>query len=66
MVLYRLFDLLRLDDDVPLCGGCTAVLQQSLNQRNVKTVCVINLRCVSLAETVGADPIIVQIVAHDF
>ena len=65
VVLNCLFDLLRFDADVPLCGGCAAVLQQSLNQRNVKSVCVVDLRCIPLAETVGADPLITQIVADD-
>ena len=66
MVLDCGFDLLRFNTDVPLCSGCAAVLQQSLNQRNVKSVCVVNLRRVPLAEAVSADPIEVQIIAYDF
>lgn len=66
MVLDCCFDFLRLDADVPLCGGCATVLQQPLNQRNVKAVCVVDFRCVPFAEAVSADPLEVQIVTHDF
>ena len=66
MVLDCGFDLLWFNADVPLCSGCTAMLQQPLHQRNVKAVCVVDLRCIPLAEAVSADPLEVQIVAHDF
>ena len=60
------FDLLRLDADVSLRGGGGTVLQQPLHQRDVVIVFVVDLRCIPLAETVGADPFQIQIVAHDF
>ena len=65
MVLYCCFDLLRLDTDVPLCGECTAVLQQSLHQRNVKAVCIVDFRCVPLAKTVGTDTLVPQVIADN-
>lgn len=60
------FDLLRLDADVSLRGRGGTVLQQSLNQRNVVIVFVVDLCRIPFAETVGADPFQIQIVAHDF
>ena len=42
------------------------MLQQPLHQRDVVIVFVVDLRCIPLAETVGADPFQIQIVAHDF
>lgn len=66
MVLDRCFDFLRLNADVSLCGRCAAVLQQSLNQRNIKAVFVVDLCCIPLAEAVCADSFQFQIVAHDF
>ena len=65
MILNCLLDFLRLDADVPLRGGCGTVLKQPLHQRYVKAVCVVNFRCVPLAEAVGADPIEAQVIAHD-
>ena len=65
-MLNCLLNSLGFDADVPLCGGCATVLQQPLNQRNVKAVCVVDFRCVPFGETVGADAIKTQIVAHDF
>lgn len=38
MVLNGLFDSLRLNTDIALCGGCAAVLQQSLDKDNVIAV----------------------------
>lgn len=66
MVLDCGFDLLGFDTDVSLRGGGGTVLQQSLNQRNVETVIVVDLRRIPLAETVGADPFQIQIITHDF
>ena len=66
MVLNRLFDPLWLNADVTLGSGSGTVLQQPLHQRNVETVIVVDFRCVPLAEAVGADALIAQIVAHDF
>ena len=65
MILYRLFDPLWLDADVTLRGGGTAVLQESLDKGDVIAVCLVDLRCVPLAKTVGADPLVTQIVADD-
>ena len=42
------------------------MLQQSLDKGNVEPVIVVDFRCVPLSETVGADAIVAQIVAHDF
>ena len=66
MVLNCLLNALGFDADVPLGGGCGTVLQQSLDKGNVKPIIVVDFRCVPLAETVGADALVVQIVAHDF
>ena len=56
MVLDCGFDLLGFDADVSLSGRGGTVLQQSLNQRNVESVFVVDLRCIPLAKTVGAAP----------
>ena len=66
MVLDCGFDLLRLDADVSLRGGGGTVLQQPLHQRDVVIVFVVDLRCIPLAETMGADPFQIQIITHDF
>ena len=55
MILNGLFDALWLNADVPLRGGCAAVLQQSLHKGNIVAVIFVNLRSVPLAEAVGAD-----------
>ena len=66
MVLDCRFDLLRLDADVPLRGGGGTMLQQPLHQRYVKAVCVVDFRCIPLAEAVGTDTLVPQVIAHDF
>ena len=65
MVLNCLLNSLGFDADVPLCGGCAAVLQQPLYKSNIVAVVLVYLRCVPLAETVGADILIAQVVAYD-
>ena len=40
MILYRLFDPLRLNAYIPLRGAGTAMLQQSLYQGNIEAVAV--------------------------
>ena len=47
MILYRLFDPLWLNADVPLRGAGTAMLQQSLNQGNIETIGFVDLGCMS-------------------
>lgn len=64
-VPQSLFNPLRLDADVPLCDGGGAVLQEPLDQGNVIAVRIVNLCCVPLAEAVGADALITQIVTDD-
>ena len=65
MVLNCLLNALWLDTDVPLRGGCATVLQQPLHKGNIVAVVLVYLRCVPLAETVGADILIAQVVAYD-
>ena len=65
MVLDSLFYPLRLDADIPLSGGGAAVLQQPLHKGDIVTVILVNLRCVPLAEAVGADIGIVKIITDD-
>ena len=65
MLLNSLFDPLWLDANIPLSGGSAAVLQQSLNQDDVVTVGLVDLGSVPLAETVGADALVAQVVADD-
>lgn len=65
MILYRLFDALWLNTDIPLCGACAAMLQQPLNQRNIKAIGIINLRSIPFAEAMGTDTLIAQIVANN-
>jgi len=55
MILNCLLNLLRLNADVSLRGGGTAVLKEPLHQCYVKAVCVVDFRCVPLAEAVGTD-----------
>ena len=65
MILNSLFDPLWLNADVTLCGGGTAVLQEPLDKGDVIAVRLVDLRCVPLAKTVGADPLETQIVTDD-
>ena len=61
----RRFYSLRLDADIALCRACTAVLQEALNEGNVAAVSFVNLRSIPLAEAVGADALVAQIIADD-
>ena len=65
MILNGLFNSLWLDADVTLRGGCAAVLQESLDKGDVIAICLVDLRCVPLAKTVGADSLETQIVADN-
>ena len=62
MPLYCLFYPLRLYAYIPLRDGGGAVLKQSLHKGNVIAVIPVNLRCVPLAEAVGADTLIAEVV----
>ena len=65
MILNCLLNLLRFDADVSLRGGCGTVLKEPLHQCYVKAVCVVDFRCVPLAEAVGTDTLVPQIVADN-
>ena len=58
MILNCLLNFLRLNADVPLCGGCGTVLKEPPHQCYVKAVCVVDFRCVPLAEAVGTDTLV--------
>ena len=62
MVLDCGFDLLGFDADVSLSGRSGTVLQQSLNQRNIESILVVDLRRIPFAKTVGGDSLEVQMV----
>ena len=62
MTLDGLFDLLGLDTDIPLGHGGGGVLQELLYQGDVVPAVLVDLRGVELAEAVGADPRIAQVV----
>lgn len=55
MILNCLLNSLWLNADVPLRSGCGTVLKEPLHQRYVKAVCVVDFRCVPLAEAMGTD-----------
>ena len=65
MILNCLLNSLRLNADVSLRGGCGTVLKEPLHQRYVKTVCVVDFCCVPLAETVGTDTLVPQVIADN-
>ena len=65
MLLNRLLNSLWLDADVTLCGSGTAMLQKPLNKGHVIAICLVDLRCIPFAKTVGADALVTQIVADD-
>ena len=65
MILYRLFNPLRLYAYVPLRGAGTAMLQQPLHQGNIKTICIIDFCCIPLAKAVGADTIEAQVITDN-
>lgn len=65
MVLDSLLYPLRLNADIPLCGGGAAVLQQPLHKGNIVTIILVNLRCVPLAEAVSAYVGIIKIITDD-
>lgn len=62
MSFNRLFDPLRFDADITLRDGCAAVLQQTLDKRNVIPVVLVDLRGVPFAEAVSADVLIAEVV----
>ena len=63
MILNCLLNFLWLNADVSLRGGCGTVLKEPLHQCYVKAVCVVDFRCVPLAEAVGTDTLVPQIIA---
>ena len=65
MFLDCLLNFLWLNADISLGGGGTAVLKESLHECYVKAVCILDFRCVPLAETVGADTLVPQIMADN-
>lgn len=65
MLLYGLLDSLWLNADVTLCGGGTAMLQQSLHQSDVISAILVDLRGIPLSKTVGTDAVVTQVVADD-
>ena len=65
MSLNRPFNPLRLNADITLRHGGGAVLQKALDQGNVISVCLVNLRRIPLAEAVGADALIAQVITGD-
>ena len=65
MILYRLFNFLRLDTDIPLRGSCAAMLKEPLHKCYIVAIGIVDLRCVPFAEAVGADTLIAQIVAYN-
>ena len=62
MPLDGLLDLLGLDTDIPLGHGGGGVLQELLYQGDVVPAVLVDFRGVELAEAVGADPRIAQVV----
>lgn len=62
MSFNRLLYPLWFDADITLCNGGGAVLQQSLHQRNIIAVVLVDFRRVPLAEAVSADALIAQII----
>ena len=65
MILDCLFNFLRFDADIPLCGACAAVLQQPLHKGYIEAVGIVDFRCVPLAEAVGADPLKAQVITDN-
>ena len=65
MPFNGLFYPLWLNADVPLCGGCGAVLKQPLDKGNVITVILVDFRCVPFAEAVSADAVKAEIITDD-
>ena len=62
VVSNGLFDFPLLYADITLCDGGRAVLQKVLDEDNVVIVRPVYLRCVPLAERMGADAVIAEIV----
>lgn len=60
MVFNGLFYFPLLDADIALCDGGGAVLQKVLDEDDVVIVRPVDLRCVPLAERMGADAVIAE------
>ena len=65
MTLNGLFYSLRLHANISLCHGGAAVLQKPLHKGNIIAIGLVYLCGIPLAETVGADTLIAQIIADD-
>ena len=65
MFLDCLLNFLQLNADISLGGGGTAVPKEPLHQCYVKAVCILDFRCVPLAEAVGTDTLVPQIIANN-
>ena len=64
MPLNGLLDLLLLDANISLCHGGGGMLQELLHQGNVIVAVLVNLCGVKLAEAMGADACIAQVVTN--
>lgn len=62
MSFNRFLDPLGFDANVTLRDGCAAVLQQTLDKRNVEAVVLVDLRGVPFAEAVSADALKAEVV----
>ena len=65
MILYCLFDLLRFNANVSLCGTCTAMLKKPLHKCYIVAIGIVDLRCVPFAEAVGTDTLVPQVIADN-
>jgi len=65
VVLNCLLNSLWLNTNVSLRGSCAAMLKEPLHQCYIEPVGIVNLRCVPLAEAVGAYVGIVKIITDD-
>ena len=63
MALNRRFIPLRFYAYIPLRHRRTAMLQESLNEGDIIAICLVNFSSIPLAEAVGADALIAQVIA---
>ena len=65
MLLYCLLNSLRLYADIPLCGGCTAMLKEPLHQCYIVAIGIIDFCGIPLAKAVGADSLEAQVITDN-
>ena len=65
MILNCLLNPLRLNADIPLCGSCAVMLKEPLHQCDVKPIGIVYLCGIPFTETVSADTLEAQVIAHD-